>query len=79
METPVPSNNETGSTPRRVLPDPKVCKARGWIGSYAMCLVEGPFECGYVISFNTGFFCTHPNREQIVAKTKSGDEKSAST
>ena len=79
MGTSTPPDNETGSTPRRVLPDPKVCKARGWIASYALCLVDNPLTCDYVISFNTGCFCSHPEREKIVARTKAADKKSSST
>ena len=79
METPMPPDNETGSTPHRVLPDPKVCRARGWIASYALCLVDNPSICNYGISFKTGYFCTHPEREKIVAETKAAGKKSAST
>lgn len=72
------SSDETGPIPHQDLPDPKICKARGWIASYALCLVDNPFSCNYVISFNTGCFCTHPDREKIVARTKAGDRKNPS-
>ncbi len=67
------SDGETGSTSNRILPDPKVCSARGWIGLYAFCLVESPSICRHAIAFGmfgTNFLCSHPRRELIVAKTK---------
>ena len=73
-ETPMEPSSEASPAPERVLPDSKVCRARGWIGIYALCLVENPSICRYAVSFNTGHFCNHPQRKAIVAKTKADNK-----
>jgi len=52
-----------------VLPDPAICRARaaGFAG-YADCLVESPIQCRHALSFGFGFFCRHPERDEIVKR-----------
>lgn len=62
--------HEPGHSTARMLPDPSICRARlaGFAG-YADCLVEHPFECTYAVFFGLGFFCRHPERNEIVTRT----------
>jgi len=57
--------------PERKLPDPAICRAkRAGFGDYADCLVHLPVECGYALRFGEGYFCQHPQRADIIARTK---------
>jgi len=54
----------------RALPDPAICRARtARLAGYADCLVEQPTECRHALSFGFGFFCRHPERDEIVMRT----------
>ena len=39
-------------------------------GGYADCLVDGSSDCRYALSFGFHYFCQHPEREEIIARTK---------
>jgi len=68
-----PARKEEGSepNPQRKLPDVAICRAQpAGFGDYVKCLVHFPVECEYALSFGYGYFCKHPERDQIVARTK---------
>jgi hypothetical protein len=68
-----PEGKEDGSEPKllRKLADAAICRARhAGFGNYVDCLVDLPTECKYALSFGYGYFCKHPERDQIVARTK---------
>ncbi len=55
----------------RLLPDRAICRAKGiGIASFADCLVDPPVICAYSQSFGFGYFCHHPEREVIIARTE---------
>jgi hypothetical protein len=57
--------------PERKLPDPAICRAKhAGFGDYADCLVEYPYQCAYALHFGQDFFCQHPQRADIIARTK---------
>ncbi|MBI5686053.1 MAG: hypothetical protein HZC54_13355 [Verrucomicrobia bacterium] len=57
--------------PIQSLPDPDICRAKGRsCGDAAWCLVAGPARCRYQVAFGVHRLCRHPQREQIVARTK---------
>jgi len=52
------------------LPSPDTCRAKAaGFSDYADCLVERPARCGYALSFGDGFFCLHPQRNEIAMRT----------
>jgi hypothetical protein len=57
--------------PERTLPDAAICRGES-IGSTDLvdCLVPSPVECRYALPFGNGYFCQHPDRKGIVARTK---------
>jgi hypothetical protein len=69
----MPNQDSSGSErkPERTLPDPAVCRAKlAGFGDYADCLVDAPFECRYVLGFGFHYHCLHPERAEIIARTK---------
>jgi hypothetical protein len=68
--SPGESSHATRLWTARVLPDPAICRAKaaGFAG-YADCLVESPIQCRHAFSFGFGFFCRHPERNEIVMRT----------
>lgn len=49
--------------------DTNCCRGRDMgIDDLVECLVKGPV-CAHAISFGRGFFCEHPRRKEIAAKT----------
>lgn len=57
------------------LPDPSVCRGKpAGFGGYVDCLVPTPSRCPHVLRFGEGYFCLHPNREEIAAKHNSEPE-----
>ena len=55
---------------RQPLPDPEICRARHVARGEAECLVENPIRCPHKLHFGNGYFCMHPERKQIVARTE---------
>lgn len=60
----------------RVLPDPKVCRARIITGTLAECLVEQPWECPSAVSFGYSHMCMHPDRSHIIERTRAAPVRS---
>ena len=57
----------------RTLPDVAVCRAKAsGFADYADCLVDRPHYCRYVFGFGSYFHCLHPDRAEIIARTKAG-------
>ena len=68
-----PARKEEGSEPKpqRKLPDVAICRAQpAGFGDYVKCLVHFPVECEYALSFGYEYFCLHPQRADIIARTK---------
>ena len=36
------------------------------------CLTEAPFHCEYRLSFGSSYYCHHPQRLEIAARTSGG-------
>ena len=63
--------SRSGPKPARTLPDVAICRAgHAGFGDYADCLVDAPSDCPYALSFGFHYFCRHPEREEIIARTK---------
>jgi len=45
----------------------------GGIEGFAECLTERPANCKFLFRYGQGHFCTHPKREEIVARTQRKD------
>jgi hypothetical protein len=57
---------------KRALPDPEICRAKhAGFGDYVDCQVPNPDRCIYALSFGGSYFCLHPERFEIVARTES--------
>lgn len=55
------------------LPDAERCGARLYAAPDVVeCVAERPTWCEHVLYFGEGFFCTHPHRAKIVARTHVG-------
>jgi len=68
------SGRDTGGK----LPNPAICRARpAKLPDMAYCLVRDPTECEHVRYFNEVAYCTHPQREAIIAKTVTQEERRA--
>ena len=73
MELPPPLGNGGGCFRRRgAEPDLAQCAADATeMNGLARCLgPPGSELCPYALPFGEGFFCTHPQRDQIVARTR---------
>ncbi len=53
-------------------PDIAFCRAirLGGEDDLVYCLMEDAYRCAYAVRFGSGFFCRHPNRVEITARTK---------
>jgi len=62
------------NNPTRILPDMSICRAKHseLSNEFAYCLVDNSFECKYAEPYKFKTFCFHPNREEIIARTKDG-------
>ena len=62
--------HQPGPKPTRKLPDPAVCRARN-LGNDDLfdCLISAPYECQYALHYGDSFFCRHPERKEIAART----------
>jgi hypothetical protein len=73
----VPDENAKGfkSTAVRELPKPAGCRAKRarWPG-VVHCLADGPTGCQHTRYFNNAAYCTHPEREAIMARTRAENE-----
>ena len=72
-DAPIPNEDGSRSDPKpaRTLPDPAICRARySRFGDYADCLVDAPYDCRYALGFGLRFLCRHPERGEIIARTK---------
>jgi hypothetical protein len=64
------SSYAAGLPTARALPDPAICRATtAGLDGYANCLVGRPSECPHALGFGYGFFCRHPQRNEIVMRT----------
>jgi hypothetical protein len=54
------------------LPNLAFCRALrfGQSDDMVYCMNENADTCGYALRFGSGFFCHHPKRGEIVARTK---------
>ena len=54
------------------MPDLAFCRAMrfGQGDDMVYCMNEDADNCGYALRFGSGFFCHHPRRGEIVARTK---------
>jgi len=58
-------------TPPRTLPDAAICRVENIVPCKLFgCLVTAPSSCPHALPFGKGYFCLHPEREQIAARTK---------
>ena len=57
--------------PKRTLPDFAICRAKpSGFADYADCLVDSPDDCRYALPFGNYYHCLHPDRADIIARTK---------
>jgi len=63
-------NNSKQSGVKPELRDPAVCRARQIHDDLVECLVEQAVECKYALRYGFGWFCRHPQRHEIVSRTK---------
>jgi hypothetical protein len=66
-------HNQPASDPKS-LPDPAVCRAQRVLPTLVECLVLKGYLCPYAIPFGSGLFCEHPERDRIVALTKTAEK-----
>ncbi|MBI5685804.1 MAG: hypothetical protein HZC54_12080 [Verrucomicrobia bacterium] len=57
------------------MPDPDVCRARQVQADLYECLVKNPHRCRYAQAYGYGFFCRHPERKEIVARTEAAGKQ----
>ena len=63
-----------------VLPNLKFCRVKDIdIDQFAVCLVNTPYNCKYALAFGDGYFCMHPNREEMIQNTPKEKEKKITT
>ncbi len=63
------------------LPDSDNCRAKGFTSlGYELvdCLIEHPL-CDFVLHFGSGLLCRHPQRKEIVERTKAMLDDSANS
>lgn len=66
-----PMDNLNKRGPEQKPKDTASCRARrSGHAHHADCLVEQPFGCQHVLTFGSAFFCLHPERDSIVARTE---------
>jgi hypothetical protein len=52
------------------LPDPAICRAKAaGMSDCAYCLVERPYSCQHALGFGYGFYCRHPQLDDILLRT----------
>ena len=63
--------NPLGSGPGASPPFRPECRARrlSGIDGFAECLTPSSDPCQFLFRYGHGLFCTHPQREQIIART----------
>ena len=67
------SNKHNRPAPSRSEPDLDSCRAKvAGFGDYVDCQVLNPAACIHALSFAEGHLCLHPERNEIVARTKTG-------
>ena len=53
------------------MPEIANCRASSFGGSdIVFCLEDDPHNCSYALSFGSSYFCLHPKRLEIVARTR---------
>lgn len=70
------TDNEKPTNDYKQLPDLAACRALRVLPTLVECLVVKGHLCPYATPFGNGLFCEHPERDQIVARTKAEREKS---
>ena len=51
-------------------PDINCCQAlKIGFGEWVDCLMPDPQDCPHAVAFGLSFYCTHPNRAEIVARS----------
>jgi hypothetical protein len=67
----IQDNTPSEFKPALGAPDFDNCRARSLgFSDIVFCLKEDPRNCIYSLRFDTSFFCIHPQRLEIVARTK---------
>lgn len=71
LGVPPESEQLPGVSGVRQLPNPAICRAKpaNW-PNVVFCLVHDPAECKHARYFNEAAYCTHPQRDAIMARTK---------
>jgi hypothetical protein len=60
----------SGNNSVRQLPNPVICRAKpALLPGVVFCHVHDPIDCQHTRYFNDVAYCTHPNREDIIART----------
>jgi hypothetical protein len=64
------AHRESRLSAARNLPDVSVCRAEpAGFADYVDCRVEHAFQCRYALRFGHGFFCQHPQRNEMARRT----------
>lgn len=64
----------------RKLPDPAVCRGEIIRAQLVECMVEKPEDCPHALAYGCGFFCRHPERFEIAARTAEvGEDRNPGT
>lgn len=72
------SDNTPRNWPKSKSPDLAKCRAKlAGFENYTDCLVKFGAVCEHAMSFGHGYFCRHPERDQIIARTKAENEAGA--
>jgi hypothetical protein len=61
--------------PPRRLPDMRICRAKPRTPELVDCLVDNPGLCPHVLSFGDSYFCKHPKRDEIIARTVAAKQR----
>ena len=65
---PEAANQDEATVPARC-----VAKRIGTITEFVECLVHPTPQCAFGFSYGYGYYCRHPKREEIAARTSSGN------
>ena len=59
----------TGRSTAPSLPPASICRATPSGRNFAYCKGEAPSDCVHAVQFGLDWYCTHPNQDQIIART----------
>src|SRR6266536_5458159 len=64
--------NQSEANLARTLSDTSICRAkRSGFGDYVDCLADARYNCAHGLACHGDYFCRHPEREKIIARTES--------